>query len=89
MYAILPETEDRTLEDIELHFSDNNRKLTDRKIAQFDALSKIEHVKGSKDNTNNQIPTISTMIETERQQKLASAKTGCDNDGFTMESTKC
>lgn len=32
MYNILPETENRTLEDIELHFSDNSKKLTDRKI---------------------------------------------------------
>lgn len=32
-YFILPETERRTLEDIELHFSDNTRSLTDRKIA--------------------------------------------------------
>lgn len=84
MYAILPETEDRTLEDIELHFSDNNRKLTDRKIAKFDGHPKIQHVKG--DNT---IPTISTMIDTEWPQKLGSAKTGCDNEGFAMESTKC
>lgn len=28
----MPETENRTLEDIELYFSDKNRKLTDRKI---------------------------------------------------------
>lgn len=34
MYFILPETEGRTLEDIELHFSDNSKKLTDRKIAK-------------------------------------------------------
>lgn len=32
LYFIFPETEDRTLEDIELHFSDNSKKLTDRKI---------------------------------------------------------
>lgn len=32
VFNILPETEKRTLEEIELHFSDNNRKLTDRKI---------------------------------------------------------
>lgn len=32
MYNILPETEGRTLEDIEIHFADNNRKLTDHYI---------------------------------------------------------
>jgi hypothetical protein len=31
----LPETERRTLEDIELHFSDNNKKLNDIKIAKL------------------------------------------------------
>lgn len=87
MYAILPETEDRTLEDIELHFSDNNRKLTDRKIGKFDSITKVEHVKS--DATTKQIPTISTIIETDWQQKLDAAKGGCDNGGFTMESTKC
>lgn len=32
MYLLLPETEERTLEDIEMHFSDNKRKITDRQI---------------------------------------------------------
>lgn len=32
MYKILPETENRTLEDIETHFADKTKKLTDRKI---------------------------------------------------------
>lgn len=31
-YYILPETENRSLEDIEIHFSDNQRKLTDINI---------------------------------------------------------
>lgn len=34
MYFILPETEGRTLEDIELHFADNSKKITDRKIGK-------------------------------------------------------
>lgn len=34
MYFILPETEGCTLEDIEIHFSDNSRKLTDRYIVR-------------------------------------------------------
>lgn len=39
MYLILPETENHTLEDIELHFSDNKRKLTDRKIQKVGQLN--------------------------------------------------
>lgn len=34
MYKILPETEGRTLEDIEMHFSDKTKKLTDHKISK-------------------------------------------------------
>lgn len=29
MFNILPETEGRSLEDIELHFSDNSKRITD------------------------------------------------------------
>lgn len=32
IYMFLPETERRTLEEIELHFSDNDKKLSDIKI---------------------------------------------------------
>jgi hypothetical protein len=32
IFMYLPETERRTLEEIELHFSDNNKKLSDIKI---------------------------------------------------------
>lgn len=32
MYFILPETEGRTLEDIEVHFADDSTKITDWKI---------------------------------------------------------
>lgn len=32
IYMFLPETERRTLEEIELHFSDNKKKLSDIKI---------------------------------------------------------
>lgn len=32
MYLILPETEGRSLQDIELHYSDGNKRLTDIEI---------------------------------------------------------
>lgn len=40
LYQILPETEGRTLEDIELHFSDADRKLTDRFIVNNSSSNK-------------------------------------------------
>lgn len=41
IYFYLPETERRTLEDIELHFSDNNKKLSDRKIPKSTSNNSI------------------------------------------------
>lgn len=32
MYNILPEMENRTIEEIEQHFADDSKKITDRKI---------------------------------------------------------
>lgn len=44
MYYILPETEGRTLEDIELHYSDDTKGITDIDIPK--------NVKSNKLNTN-------------------------------------
>jgi len=47
----LPETEKRTLEDIELHFSDNNKKLKDINIQKNKmVLSKKSADKGCDNN---------------------------------------
>lgn len=45
-YNVLPETEGRTLEDIERHFSDKTKKLTDHNIA-------MSKGKGSAEKSNN------------------------------------
>lgn len=42
MYNILPETKCRTQEDIELHFSDNSKNVTNRKIARLNSRQKDE-----------------------------------------------
>ncbi|XP_031636130.1 uncharacterized protein LOC116349018 [Contarinia nasturtii] len=36
-YFILPETENRSLEEIELHFADNSKSITDRKIPKLNS----------------------------------------------------
>lgn len=46
MYLILPETENKSLEDIELHFSDNSKKMTNHKIAK---VTNPDRIKESKD----------------------------------------
>lgn len=40
VYVFLPETEGKTLEEIEEHFSNNKLKLTDRKIVSQRLLDK-------------------------------------------------
>jgi hypothetical protein len=51
IYFYLPETEKRTLEDIELHFSDNSKKLKDIKIPKnTSVLSKKSADKGCDNN---------------------------------------
>lgn len=57
MYKILPETENRTLEEIELHFADNSKKLTDRNIATIHD----QHNGYEKDNNFNEIKSIAVI----------------------------
>lgn len=50
IYFYLPETEKRTLEDIELHFSDNNKKLNDIKIPKSKSILSVKAVDKGCDN---------------------------------------
>ena len=50
IYFYLPETEQRTLEDIELHFSDNNKKLKDIKIPKSKMVLSGKATSGGCDN---------------------------------------
>lgn len=42
MYVFLPETENRTLEEVELYFSDKTRKLTDIHIKKASEANPVE-----------------------------------------------
>lgn len=42
-YKILPETENRSLEEIEMHFSDDSKSITDRKIQHVSKSNKIQN----------------------------------------------
>lgn len=72
-YNILPETENRSLEDIELHFSDNSRKITDRKIIIAKRAAKNKQV----DNGNPE-KTFAVSIPKANEN-------GLDNKGFELE----
>ncbi len=54
MYKFIPETENRTLEDIELYFTDNRRKWTDIKIIKQKIVDD-ENVETNKDKDNNTV----------------------------------
>ncbi|XP_031637062.1 facilitated trehalose transporter Tret1-like [Contarinia nasturtii] len=72
MYKILPETENRSLEDIEMHFADNSKKFTDRKIP------KISKQKRANANDPNEIPNKSVSV-------IDQIDIGCDNRGFVND----
>lgn len=103
MYQILPETEGRSLEDIELHFSNNSLKLTDRNIPKTSSKQNSKNMpKDCETNgdperiAKNSITTatiVSDMVEmnenntTYRNQNNVT-KDGCDNKGFTTDSDR-
>ncbi|XP_055387594.1 facilitated trehalose transporter Tret1-like isoform X2 [Condylostylus longicornis] len=83
VYFILPETENRTLEDIEYHFSDNDRKLTDIKIAK----NAIKETNGNRNNNLEKtvIKNGTKIDENAQQQENNKNNDGCDNKAFSNE----
>lgn len=100
MYKVLPETENRSLEDIELHFSDNTRKITDRHIHKSSPIKRAYGVEAGIPAKAAPISMISDMVEmsngtpsvvgtTTMNGRAAivarSNNNGCDNKAFTMD----
>lgn len=76
-YIVLPETENITLEDIELHFSDNSKSIMDRKII--------------KTNTTNKTYDVHDSIDYPMKhdsEKVNSIKNGHDNKAFEDDNSK-
>lgn len=75
MYKILPETENRTLEDIEMHFSDGSKKITDRKIHK-------QNFKPNGWDKDSQIPTRTISAASVDELNRKNCENGCENQAF-------
>lgn len=92
MFNILPETENRSLEDIEIHFSDKTKKITNYRIERLDSYYKNNNESKPNAISMNQAPTLAppvppppkiTSQEINSNELTAHFKqTGCDNRGF-------
>lgn len=88
MYNILPETENRSLEDIEIHFSDKTKKITDHKIAKLD----LSHTNNNemKSNSNgmqadSKHPSATSQSDEQLKNTTTIKRIGCDNRGFVND----
>ena len=79
MYKILPETENRTLEDIEMHFADKTKKLTDIKILKRDDSQNKQHEKA-----DNKVTTKHITVAEIGSRNNKNNENGFDNYGFAM-----
>lgn len=57
-YNIMPETENRSLEDIEMHFSDDSKRITDRTIAYGQPIQKPDEIQCSSAVTIDPVQNI-------------------------------
>lgn len=88
-YFIIPETENRTLEDIELHFSDNTRKLTDRKIPKNAIGKDLKMPTVDSDNPNGfaeKSPSVVVNMILNDRRNDTNANAGICNKAFTPDS---
>lgn len=77
MYFIMPETENRTLEEIEMHFANNSKKITDRRVSKFKIFAFEKERDPSEPSTRP-----ASVIEVEGKSKKECEK-GCDNRAFS------
>lgn len=72
-YKILPETEGRTLEDIELHFADKTKRITNHKIPK---RKKHGHDQALKEVSTQPVPMNGATVN------YSTPNGGYDNCGF-------
>lgn len=88
MSFILPETEGRTLEDIELHFSDNSKGFTDWRIAKTIQSRKQSQGLSAGSAKNDSILQVRSESTSKLEQKEPKHEASFVNKGFEMESIK-
>lgn len=76
MYLILPETENRTLEDIEMHFSDKSKKITHHKISKMSSKCA---------SGESGFGASGTTTRTVSESESGKATNGFDNRAFIAE----
>lgn len=84
MYRILPETENHTLEDIERHFSDDSKKMTDIKIFKSNEMILSDNVDGSAEK----LDLIKETGDTMRNCLENDSDSDSENSGAELNSTE-
>lgn len=88
MYFILPETENRTLEDIERHFGDNSKKITDHKITKSKPRKKVQTKCDVENGENSMKKPLENTIPSHSDENANvnwTAAYGYQNEGFERE----
>lgn len=87
MYKIMPETENRSLEDIEAHFSDRSKSLTDRKIARIEDKEGESDDKKRNDEveSGNEIQNDSIFVNGDAKTTIK-LNSGHNNRGYVSDS---
>lgn len=78
-YNVLPETEGRSLEDIELHFADNSKNICDRKIAR-----KSKKSTNSNEKAKN-VKKVSSNVDLTYGTMDIANEIHCDNEAFECD----
>lgn len=91
-YFLMPETERRTLEDIEYHFSDNTRSITDRKIEKNVVRKSLQGPLSDCDKVrlatiSEKTPSVVVSMILNEPEKVETGKnTGIYNKSFAGDS---
>lgn len=72
MYLIFPETNNRTIEDIELHFADDSKRITDWRVSKSQILVddiKVNDIENAKERwkVDEKVPLLQYQDKIQKQ----------------------